>query len=222
MNVNSSYFHEHRAFGYDILRRIFLEEPTPEFLFFITKNSLLHSFPLLNENELISIGVDQASEDLNNKNIQFRDVGFERYHWDFTRMFIGPETILAPPWESYYIHQGLIHQATTGDVKAFYRKFGCRQQMKSNEAADHIGLELDFLYLQCEQKTSSVPFSCPKATLIKQADFIQEHPLRFIEMFCNKITEHANSEFYKGMANILHGFLREDYRLLRQFQHQQQ
>ena len=71
---------------------------------------------------------------------------FENIQADYTRLFIGPDGVIAPPWES--VHFGddrLIFQQRTLDVRAWYQRFGLKAEKINHEPDDHIGLELLFL-----------------------------------------------------------------------------
>lgn len=72
---------------------------------------------------------------------------YENLHWDYTRMFIGPLALPAPPWESVYVRKDqLLFQEIMVAVQRKYEESSfvlCDQNM---EAEDHVDIELDFMF----------------------------------------------------------------------------
>ncbi len=101
--------------------------------------------------------LDAMQDDLNTRMLKRGASDFEALHWDFTRLFIGPESPPAPPWESVYVSRDkLLFQESTLNVKTFYQQNGFHLPETEYEAADHIGYELDFLWKLSEQASQEL------------------------------------------------------------------
>lgn len=208
---------EARIFAYDVLRRTFLEEPSHEYLKLLSMENLICSFPFAEEDGEIQEGIRQAQSDLGQYDIA-SETSYNRLHWDFTRMFIGPYELQAPAWESAYLNkESLLFQEETLNVRLAYLKYAFLPKNFQHEADDHLGLELDFLYQlsvmaleKCEKSEQDELLEILK----DQKRFLQEHLLRWVPNFQQNVCQHADTEFYRGMSRILHGFLRLDLEAL--------
>src|SRR3546814_1524283 len=132
---------------YDLLRRLFIEEPTPELLSLVQKGGKVvrTDFPCGLEHAVqgslvLIIGA------LSGRSLSACYSDYEDIHWDFTRLFIGPQAPVAPPWESCYVGAGLLFQECTRSVEEYYRAPGFRLKRCEFEAADNVGFELAFIF----------------------------------------------------------------------------
>ncbi len=208
---------ETRAFIYDVLRRAFLQEPTLEFLTFLNDGSLLENFPFQEEQQDIREGVEQILALIHEKDLTKAEV-FDSLHWDYTRMFIGPDRLPAPLWESAYLSkERLLFQEQTLKVRQAYLKYQFLPRNFMQEADDHLGLELDFMYqltLQARQVMNEGNIEKLQQIFTDQKDFLENHLLQWVPELALKIRENAQSSFYPGIAKILKGFLTLDLEAL--------
>ena len=201
---------ELRIFAYDILRKVFLAEPTKE-LVAQFQNGIINFFPFNEEDPQIKEGIDQVSNYFKTFDL---DKDFEGLHWDYTRMFIGPYKIPAPIWESAYLNrEGLLFAEETLEVRRLYLQYNLLSLQYGHEADDHLGLELDFMYQL--SKLSNEQLQVENGNQLQkvfadQSDFLKEHLLKWIPTFSEKVIEHSETDFYKGMVKILNGFLTID------------
>ena len=88
------------------------------------------------------------------------------------------------------------------------------------EAPDHIGFELDFLYQQsqsvAEALHSGASLQSVMLSLLRQRDFLQQHTLAFCDAFSHNVKTHAETDFYRGIAQLLPVFLTHDAQQLNQ------
>ena len=63
---------------------------------------------------------------------------------DYTRLFVGPFKLLAPPYGSVYLENSMIMGESTVDVRNWYEKEGL--DIVINDVPDHIAMELEFMY----------------------------------------------------------------------------
>ncbi|BBV01771.1 molecular chaperone [Providencia hangzhouensis] len=206
-----------RQFAYDVLRRLFMEEPTPELLSYLSDSGLL-LFPCDEALPAMKNAINEMHKDLNNRRIQANTEDFENLHWDFTRLFIGPEAPPAAPWESTYVSRDkLLFQESTLAVKSFYEQYGVHLPEGDMEAADHIGYELDFMWHLSlritefiDSETENVDWTKVNALLLGSATFLNTHLLAFITPFCRSMYNHAETVFYRQLSSLLELFLRND------------
>src|SRR3546814_17186855 len=81
-----------------------IEEPTPELLSLVQKGGkgVRTDFPCGLEHA-VQGSLDRIIGALSGRSLSACDSDYEDIHWDFTRMFIGPQAPVAPPWESCYV-----------------------------------------------------------------------------------------------------------------------
>ncbi len=206
---------ELRMDAYGILNRTFLEEPARDFLQLLRKNQFLESFPFQDEHPLIKQGIELALRSLGKLDPET----YERIRWDYTRLFIGPYKIPAPPWESVYVNkERLIFQEETLNVRRAYLKYCLMPRNTGREADDHLGYELDFMYQLCRLSLESSEFI--GTVLSDQKSFLENHILKWVPIICKDIFVHAKTDFYKGMAICLEGFLEIDKKALNELMDQ--
>lgn len=210
--VQENHYFYARQYAYDLLRRLFIEEPTVELLQYLQQDSKLDIFPFSDEDELLHAAVKRIRAYLTQNTFVSGQESFENLHWDFTRLFIGPEAPPAPPWESVYVSRDkLLFQESTNAVKQFYERAGFKMQTKEYEAADHIGYELDFMYHLSTNTLGHLNNADVHHNLLDlQIQFLNQHLLAFTEMFAQRIIQHADTEFYRSAATLLHHFLQHD------------
>lgn len=135
-------------------------------------------------------------------------------HIEYTRLFIGPHHLPAPPYESVYRNpKRLMMQDETIDVRLFYAKNGFRVTRISQEPDDTIGIELEFMLAM--SKASLDAFSANdrsrlSGVLATQMQFWELHLSKWVPNFCQDIIENSSSEFWKRIAAFTRGFLEED------------
>jgi TorA maturation chaperone TorD len=216
--ANTDYLYS-REFGYDLFRRLFIEEPTQELLLFLQGQDIVTLFDELQDNADFLSAAKTLNDYLASHCFDGDGSDFDDLHWDFTRLFIGPEQLPAPPWESVYLSKDkLLFQQCTNEVKRIYHQNGFFLPENETEAADHIGFELDFLYHQSALTVAL--FEQPNAdrelaaAMALQIDFLQRHPLAFCPSFSANVQQYAETEFYRSFAAILPLFLSTDKRRL--------
>lgn len=130
---------------------------------------------------------------------------------DYLRLFIGAGKVMAPPWESVYFNQErLLFQEQTLQVRAWYRRYNLQIEKLYNEPDDHIGLELVFLAqmaqlgLQAIEQQDTTQLA---KLLCDQQIFLSEHPLRWVQVWCDLVDQHAQTDFYRGIGHLTLGSL---------------
>jgi TorA maturation chaperone TorD len=138
-------------------------------------------------------------------------------------MFVGPGRVSAPPWESLYRDPERLHFSNdTLAVRAAYGKYDLASTALGREPDDHIGFELDFLRALCEsarQKAGSGDEAGLVEILRAQQTFLDEHLLQWAPAWTRDVLQNAETDFYRGMAQLLDAYLRLDRRILEEMLH---
>ena len=212
-----------RFFAYNLLKRVFLEEPSKDFLEIIDKDKLLDFFPGREGKGSVQSGSKLASAYLNEASINQQTL--EDLAADYTHLFIAVTkktegiTYLkdrenAPPYESVYrAKKPLVFQEETIKVRREYMKHGLLPKDFMKEPDDHIAFELDFMGHLSKKALDHLEKDKVKECeeiLVTQEQFLGEHLLRWVPLFSAQIVKVAQTNFYRGFAKILNGFLKWD------------
>lgn len=141
---------------------------------------------------------------------------------DYAKVFLAAgvaQGLAAFPYESIYAsRQRLMMQEAGSDVAALYRAKGLKPRDDMFKVPeDHIGLELDFMAMLCEEACEAVtlPDEERLAALIdEQRDFLKLHLTNWCGGFCSDLLKYAQTGFYKGLSKITSGFLKLEGELL--------
>lgn len=189
------------AGAYTFASRLLLQAPDLALLGRIGHPGLLDEWPMLDatSREGARLLVAGAGED---------PVSLARDH---QRLFIGPGALLAPPYESVYrSREGLLFEEQTLQVRDAYRTFGLVAPALNREPDDHIGLELHFLAQVCLRSLDALDAGDDDAfdaTLAAHQAFLGDHLLVWGPTCLEKITEHARTQYYRGVAMLTAGLL---------------
>ena len=156
---------------------------------------------------------------------------------DYTRLFMGPGQVLAPPWESVYRSpKRLLFQEPTAQVRVFYRRHGLEVPRLNQEPDDHFGLELAFMAVLAERTVAAVGKSGrslsqtgaaraaggdgkgqegvgpnPVAHLLaEQHRFLREHLGQWVNDFTQDVQKHAATVYFRGLALVARGLVLAD------------
>ena len=142
--------------------------------------------------------------------------GIESLVVDYSKLFVGPYGLLAPPYGSVYLEpMGQVMGNSTLDVKDKYAEEGLAISLK--EAPDHIAIELEFMYFlifkQVEAMRNS-DYGNATGYLRKQKAFLESHLGIWVSEFANNVEANGQTEFYKNIARSTKLFVREDLKSL--------
>ncbi|MHC4395879.1 MAG: TorD/DmsD family molecular chaperone [Planctomycetota bacterium] len=130
---------------------------------------------------------------------------------DYTRLFVGPFKLLAPPYGSVYLEDSRIMGESTIDVRNWYEKEGLDVVIK--DAPDHIAMELEFIYYlvaKQTQATNEENFQDIQLYQQKQKSFLYSHLARWLPEFAKNVQENAQTEFYKELVRLTDIFVQKD------------
>lgn len=137
---------------------------------------------------------------------------------DYFRLFVGPASLPAPPWESVYRgKEHALFDFPTFEVRQLFQHFGFEIEKKPNqhvEAEDHIEFELEFMILLIEKTLREMNGETIRPLLIGQRNMIDEHLALWIPQFTKDIKNNANSTLFLGIAELLDAFIKFDSQVL--------
>ncbi|GBE57228.1 Tat proofreading chaperone DmsD [bacterium BMS3Abin01] len=180
-----------RIVVYDLLRRVFLHEPTVEFSRRLDESNLLE--------ELFELPGIKKMHSCIQPILKSGDI--DDAQQDFYQLFLGPRRLKAPPWESVYRSQlRLVNQESTAEVRCLYAQYGF--QTEEGQLEDHFGTECDFLHRLCMMIKGSSTEQI--ADLMKvQKHFVSEHLVKWVPGFAMDIRHNARTPFFRGMGEFI-------------------
>ena len=199
------------ALVFESLGRLLYEELDKAWLQSLLKEDVFEDVPFGAEQHETKLGLELLQNWARENEAGISDKSFDDLRVDYTRLFVGIKKVLAPLWESVYFNQDrMVFQEQTLQVRAWYRRFGLEPEKLYKEPDDHIGLELLFLVhlaklgLQAVEENDQAGF---EKYLQAQRDFLSEHLLRWGPAWAKLVRQHASTDFYRGLAHLVHGTL---------------
>lgn len=124
------------------------------------------------------------------------DQAIEDASVEYTRLFIGPPSPAAAPWETMYGETSDGSDITVGfgtptfQMKQLLRDRGLELSNENNQYEDHIGIELLYLSELCRDAAKTEPDSPERDEATLQIkEFVSEHPAKWIDRLIAKASE---------------------------------
>ncbi len=137
---------------------------------------------------------------------------------DYTRLFVGPYTLLAPPYGSVYLEpECRMMGNSTMDVVKRYHQSGLAVAEGFKDAPDHIAAELEymhFLIFKAMEAANKDDIECVILCLLNQQSFLADHLGAWIHEFAVNVTENAKTSFYQNLARATKTFVKDDFHIL--------
>ena len=131
---------------------------------------------------------------------------------DYSKLFVGPYKLLAPPYGSVYLEgTATVMGKSTVDALYQYKREGVDVRLK--EAPDHIAIELEFMFFLISKELEAIRdsnLSDAEAYQEKQKAFLEVHLGKWISQFAEKVKANAETEFYKNLTDLTKSFVEED------------
>ncbi|MBI4654646.1 MAG: molecular chaperone TorD family protein [Nitrospirae bacterium] len=187
---------------YALLATIYYKEVDPAFLKQIKNPGFLG---------VLSDMVFQLKDDILQKP---EDKIIEDLAVEYTRLFLGPGKHISP-------HESIHHERSDGDwgrfwgkdtvlVKKFIETAGLEYRSEFTGMPDHISVELEFMHKAAEQEAQAWKENNSDGALYclkMQKKFVDEHLIKWIPKFCDKVISQAELSFYREMAKLTKGFV---------------
>lgn len=206
-----------RSFLYSYLSRAFAAEPDEAFLEIVKSDCTQDMWAFLDgrggEAEKLQCALAVLAEEPS---------ALAELRSEYTRLFVGPDQLPAPPWESVYVSgEALLFQESTLAVREAYRASGFRAAGYPHEADDHIATELSFMavlaertYRACESRERG---ALPDL-LDAQESFLGRHAALWLRSFAERLEACGVSEFYASFAALSVLFCTHESEVLKELQ----
>jgi TorA maturation chaperone TorD len=189
---------------YALISRVLMGEVDEELLeLILSDKNILSFFPAFEKWE-------------KRKNMSNKEVIEKELNVDFTNLFL----LHLIPYESFYMRDDQ-QMETGGDnpVQKLYNEYGFTIELDKARvmAADHIGVELEFMHTLCDAQMQALEDDEGEIALeIAQIeyDFLKEHLLEWAPMFLLNIKSEAGTAFYFDVADLALEFLLSDFEYL--------
>ena len=132
---------------------------------------------------------------------------------EYHRLFVGPGSLPAPPYESVYREGWRVMGETTLDVKRRYEEAGYAVAPSFTELPDHVAAELTFMTLLAEEEArawEAEDTSAALAWLERERAFLGDHLTRWLPDFCVRLLASTEAPFYQRLAVSLQEFVTLD------------
>ena len=191
--------------AYSFLGKAFFEDPTVELFNTLKEEALFADWPLEGSNNTMQAGLDILQPYCD----QWDEAAIQEVKGDYARLFIGPNHLLAPPWESVYrSEERLLFEKETLQVRAMYRQYGLALPSDCLQPDDHFGLEMFFVAHLCRLGLNAIENE-EKSILenVQQtlADFFEEHICQWADLFLADVKTNAITPYYQGLAVLTSG-----------------
>ena len=138
------------------------------------------------------------------------------YNVDFTNLFL----MHLVPYESFYTREDqMIESGGENPVIALYNDLDFRVELDRARvvSADHIGVELEFMYMLCLAMQKALEAEDHEGVcelLAVQHAFLKEHLLQWAPMFLINAKRESRTPLYHDGAELTLDFLLSDYEYL--------
>jgi len=192
---------ESRIAIYALISRLMLVEVTEEFLNTIEKDEdLLAFFP-------------NYRDWSKRKDFSQKELIEQYYNVDFTNLFL----MHLVPYESFYTRDDqMIESGGDNPIVELYNELDFRVQLDEARvvSADHIGVELEFMYMLCTamKKALEAEDEAGVCELLQvQRAFLKEHLLEWAPLFLINAKKESRTPLYHDGAELTLEFMLSDY-----------
>jgi len=208
-----------RVLLYKFFHKTFGREPDAAYMALFDNDAISQAFLLLSISENDAAG--KAAAFLAGQHAKNMDPEYlPKLRNEYMRLFVGPQKLVAPPWESVYrSHQGLLFQESTLTVREIYRRQGFEAEGYPRVPDDSLALEMDFMGRIAERACAALDenrMDDLKEALTVSESFLRVHLLFWIPKMLERMSESAFRLFYPQMTKILLSYLELDLELVQE------
>ena len=202
-----------RLYLYSLLHKTFGREPDGELIALLCTDTTASAFALLSAEK--GDPLDRIGPFLKSVGAKAADAGFlTELRDEYTRLFVGPDKLVAPPWESVYRGEdAMLFQEVTLEVREIYRGFGLLPEGYPHVADDSLALELAFISKLAERAMEDLHNGDEEGLdrlLESSGDFLKRHLLLWVPKFLERMQKASTQLLYPQLCVALDTFLRRD------------
>lgn len=196
-----------RAYVFSALHRLLGSEPTKELLDAVSSEDSLAALALFE-------GDSEAAGKLKAVLASCRDLDVDAVRSEYTRLFLGPDKLIAPPWESCYTaKERALFQESTLHVRSWYQQYSYVPAGYPSHPDDHISLMMHFLALTTERAKACFEqeLLCGYKSLLEgQKLFAKNHILNWMDAYCADMDTSETKLLYPQLARAMADFITYD------------
>jgi TorA maturation chaperone TorD len=137
---------------------------------------------------------------------------------EFSKLFVGPFRLAAPPYGSVYLDgDRVVMGKSTLDVLNQYKEEGLGISSSFHDAPDHIAAELEFVcFLNSKALEAAENSDRDSQThyLEKRERFLKNHLGAWISDFERHVERNAETDFYKNLVSATKALIQKDMEIL--------
>lgn len=119
---------------------------------------------------------------------------------EMTRLLEGPGRTPAPPYASFYLHEGRLMGTSAETARRQYLTWQALPEGEFRLPDDHLALELGFLAHLGQ--IALVDEANGTAALQASFDFLRQQVMPWLPRFCGALAQAANEPFFAGLARF--------------------
>ena len=192
-----------RGFFYALYSRIFMKEVDNDLLKMLENKDIQEFFPNLAAWDLLkTLPIDELLE--RHLSVDFAEISL----------------VNLIPYESFYVREdGMIESGGDNPVYKFYEEFDftVEKGIARVLSPDHIGVELEFMYMLCEAQIQALNESdeeSAKEIQALQKSFMEKHILKWMPLYLINVKNEASTPLYHDGAMTGLEFILSDYEYL--------
>ena len=197
-----------RAYVFSALHRLLGSEPTKELLDAVGSSESMEAVRLFESAD------SDAPEKLRNVLLSCHEAELDRVKDEYTRLFLGPDKLIAPPWESCYTaKERALFQESTLHVGSWYQQYSYVPSGYPSHPDDHISLMMHFLALTTERAKAcfEMDLACGYKSLLEgQKLFEKNHILNWMDAYCEDMGKSDTKMLYPQLVCAMAEFVRYD------------
>jgi len=133
---------------------------------------------------------------------------------DFSKLFVGPFELLAPPYGSIYL-EGIrqVMGDSTMEARRLYRELGLDISKEVSDPPDHIAVELEFMHFLVFKEIEALwagAYTVAEDYVRKQMSFLDSHLGAWVSEFSDLVTKNSETVFYKCLGVLTVRFLEKE------------
>lgn len=161
---------------------------------------------IIKEQKITSL-IDEAAQALQMLE-EVNETAIQMFKYDYNRLFVGPNKLLASPFESSYRNlEGNVLQQETLNVRNFYHYVGLQVMNEGQIPDDHIQFELEFILHVLRDPTIQENNQIYKM-------FLEKHLVQWVFKHCDRIVQNSQNPITYGMAVLLLEFIQLECKMM--------
>ena len=136
---------------------------------------------------------------------------------EYARLFLGPDKHISPHESVHHDRDGgdwgALWGKSTVEVKKFIESTGLEYISEYSGMPDHISVELEFMQQVTNREAQAWESNDSEGALYclkMEKKFLDDHIMKWIPLFCDKIIDAAELSFYSEIAKLTKSFLEID------------